>query len=145
MKCPKCGIELQSSVRYGIKIQTCPSCNGMWFSPKDLAHLENEVFDLDEHAKGTLVFSSTATSAKCPICQDLLKRFNYRLFDLELEYCDKGDGYWLDEGADTKVLQLMRDEEKSIDRSMDAETRWRSLLKHMHSGGFIENIRNLFR
>jgi len=145
MKCPQCNLELVSETRHGIKVQSCPSCQGMWFSPQDFEHLENEAFDHDEHAKGTLVFSSTVTDAKCPVCENPLKRFNYRLFDLELEYCDQGHGYWLDQGADTRVLALMRTEENNIDRSVDAETRWGQLLKHMHSGGFIETIRDLFR
>jgi Zn-finger nucleic acid-binding protein len=145
MKCPKCHADLVSGARHKIKVLTCPSCHGMWFSPQDFEHLENEAFDLDEHAKGTLVFSSTVTDARCPVCGGPLRRFNYRLYDLELEFCDRGDGYWLDDGSDTKVLELMRTEERNIDRSMDAETRWGLLLTHMHSGGFIEKVRELFQ
>ena len=145
MKCPRCGVDFVSGTRHRIKVRSCPSSRGLWFSPQDLEALENEAFDLDEHAKGTLVFSSAVTDTRCPVCDTLLKRFNYRLFDLELEFCDRGDGHWLDEGSDTRVLELMRTEEKDIDRSMDAETRWCALLNHMHSGGFIEKIHELFR
>jgi Zn-finger nucleic acid-binding protein len=81
------------------------------------------------------VFSATATTAQCPVCAGALKRFNYRLYDLELEFCDQGHGYWLEDGQDTRVLELRKTEKRDIDRSQAAETRWRSMVKHMHSGG----------
>jgi Zn-finger nucleic acid-binding protein len=117
----------------------------MWFDPAQLKALENEVFELDEHAKGTLAFSTTATSCKCPVCAEPLKRFNYRLYDLEIELCDQGHGYWLDKGEDTRVLELMKAEEKGIDRSADAEANWASLVTHLHSGRFVDKVRDLFR
>lgn len=145
MKCPKCHVDLAPATRHRIEVQTCPSCEGMWFDPGQLKSLENEVFALDEHAKGTLVFSAATTACQCPACAAPLKRFNYRLYDLEMEYCDQGHGYWLDKGEDTRVLQLMKAEEKGIDRSMDAETQWGSLVKHLHSGRFLDKVRDLFR
>jgi Zn-finger nucleic acid-binding protein len=116
----------------------------MWFDPREFKALEGEVFELDEHAKGTLVFSTTPTAAQCPVCACNLKRFNYRLYDLELEFCDQGHGYWLEEGEDTRVLELMKIEERGIDRSQAAEARWRSMVRHMHSGDFIDKVRRLF-
>ncbi len=145
MKCPKCDVDLKLEARHRLNVQACPKCNGMWFDKQEFKDLENETFDLDEHAKGTLVFSATPSDLKCPACAAALKRFNYRLYDLELDYCAQGDGYWLDAGEDDRVLDLMRTEEKGIDRSFDAEARWGAMIKHMHSGGFIEKVRELFR
>jgi len=132
-------------MRHGVKVAACPSCKGMWLDPQELKALEDEVFDLDEHAKGTLVFGSTSTAAKCPQCDALLRRFNYRLYDLELEFCENGHGYWLDDGEDTRVLELMKKEEKDIERSQGGEARWASMVKHLHSGSFMDRVRDLFR
>ena len=145
MNCPKCAVELQTATRHGVKVASCPSCKGMWFDPQELKALEDEVFDLDEHAKGTLVFSSTPTTAKCPQCDALLRRFNYRLYDLELEFCENGHGYWLEDGEDTRVLELMKREEKDIERSQGAEAMWATMVRHMHSGTFLDRVRDLFR
>lgn len=116
----------------------------MWLQRQELGQLEDEVFDFGEHAKGTLVFSSTPTSAKCPECDAPLKRFKYRMFDLELEFCEHQHGYWLDAGEDTRVLQLMKKEETDERRSLSAEDQWGRMLKHMRSGSFLSKVRNLF-
>ena len=116
----------------------------MWFDPDKFQALENERFHLDEHAKGTLVFSSEPTEAKCPKCAAGLRRFNYRLYDLELELCTNGHGYWLDKGEDTRVLELMKTEEAGIDRSFDAEHKWKSMVDHLHSGKLLDRLRDLF-
>ena len=145
LKCPKDGSDLTPATRHGVSVNLCAACKGMWVSPQAFDALENTAFDLDEHAKGTLVFSSAPTDAKCPECDAALKRFNYRLFDLELEFCDNQHGYWLDAGEDTRVLELMKKTEAGIDRETTAEDRWARTLKHMHSGSFLDKVRDLFR
>jgi Zn-finger nucleic acid-binding protein len=145
LQCPKCGSALKAAVRHKVDVQECVSCHGMWIAPQAFAQLENQDFALDEHAKGTLVFSSTPTSAKCPECARPLQRFNYRLYDLELEYCDAQHGFWLDAGEDTRVLELMKKTQANIDRDMTAEDRWASALKHLHSPTFLAKVRDLLR
>lgn len=145
MNCPKCKTPLEVQTRHKVKVECCPSCKGMWFDPQKLETLEDEVFRHDEHAKGTLVFSSAETELRCPECAEILKRFNYRLYDLEIELCRRGHGYWLDEGEDTRVLELMKKEEADIDRSFTAEDRWAGMVKHLHSGSFFDRVRELFR
>jgi len=117
----------------------------MWFDPQKFKVLEDETFHHDEHAKGTLVFSATETELKCPECAAPLKRFNYRLYDLEIELCDRGHGYWLEDGEDTRVLELMKKEEQGVDRSFTAEENWAGMVKHLHSGSFLDRVRELFR
>lgn len=145
MDCPRCNTPLVSQIRHKLAVECCPTCKGMWFSTQQLKSLEDEVFDLDEHAKGTLAFSLTESDTKCPECKSALKKFNYRLYDLEIELCDQGHGYWLEDGADTRVLELMKKEESSIDRSFSAEQNFASLVKHLHSHSLIERVRELFR
>ena len=145
MNCPKCKTALEIQTRHKVKVECCPSCKGMWFAPQELKTLEDEAFRHDEHAKGTLVFSATETELQCPECADRLKRFNYRLYDLEVELCQHGHGYWLDDGEDSRVLELMKKEEAGIDRSFTAEQKWTGLVKHLHSGSFLDRVRDLFR
>ena len=145
LKCPKCKLDLVTETRHGIAVEGCAKCGGMWFDRAKFKQLEDEVFELDEHAKGTLAFSTAATDARCPACDALLRRFNYRLYDLELELCENGHGYWLDEGEDDRVLALMKKEEADIDRSQNAEASWASFMKHMHSGKLMDKLRDLFR
>jgi Zn-finger nucleic acid-binding protein len=144
LKCPKCNTDLVSTVRHKINVNYCQSCKGMWLERQDLGKLEDEVFDYGDDAKGTLVFSSTPTTAKCPECGTPLKRFNYRFYDLEMEFCVNQHGYWLDEDEDTRVLQLMKKEEADETRKLLAEDQWTKTLKHLRSGSFLSKVRDLF-
>ena len=145
MKCPKCNSDLTPAIRHKVKVNYCQSCKGMWLERQDLEKLEDEVFDFGEDAKGTLAFSSTPTTAKCPECSALLKRFNYRFYDLEMELCENQHGYWLDEDEDTRVLELMKKEEADEKRKLLAEDQWARTLKHLRSGSFLSKVKNLFR
>ncbi|HVC29515.1 MAG TPA: zf-TFIIB domain-containing protein [Gammaproteobacteria bacterium] len=144
MKCPKCNADLVPAVRHKINVNYCQSCKGMWLEHQDLGKLEDEVFDYGDDAKGTLAFSSTPTTAKCPECNAPLKRFKYRFYDLEMEVCENQHGYWLDEDEDTRVLQLMKKEEADETRKLLAENQWTKTLKHLRSGSFLSKVRDLF-
>ena len=117
----------------------------MWLENQELEQPEDEVFDLCEHAKGTLVFSSTPTTDKCPECNAGLKRFRYRFFDLEMECCENQHGYWLDDDEDTRVLELMKKEESDLERKLTAEDKWGATLKHMRSSSFLSKVKDLLR
>jgi Zn-finger nucleic acid-binding protein len=108
MKCPKCGVDLLPTIRHKLKINYCQSCKGLWLEHDELEELEDEVFDFGDRWKGTLVFSSAATTHKCPECSALLQRFRYRFYDLYMEFCPNQHGYWLDDDEDTRVLELMK-------------------------------------
>ncbi|HUJ09618.1 MAG TPA: zf-TFIIB domain-containing protein [Verrucomicrobiae bacterium] len=145
MKCPKCNVELVPTKRHGVEVEYCQSCKGMWLDCRELEQLEDEVFDFGDDEKGTLVFSSTGTTRRCPQCGKWLKRFKYRLYDLEMEFCEDGHGYWLDEDEDTRVLEIMKKEEAGFQRKYLAEDKWAAHLRHMRSGAFLSKIRGLFR
>ena len=142
MKCPNCGSELTPAKRDGLDVEACPSCSGIWMTQHDLEQLEDEAFDLGK--KGTLVFNAEPSSRSCPECRTVLKRFQYRDYDLELEFCEAGHGYWLDAGEDKRVLELMRKEERSLERKFSAEESWSSHLRHWRSRSFFERLKDLF-
>lgn len=124
-------------------MQACPTCAGMWFERKELEELEDEAFDFGEHAKGTLVFGSTPTQLKCPECGVPLRQFQYRFYDLEMQFCDNQHGYWLEKDEDTRVLELMKREESEMRSKLALEDRWAATLKRMRSGSLLDRMRNL--
>lgn len=144
MKCPKCGSDLTPAIRHKIKVSYCQSCKGMWLEHQELDQLEDEAFDFGDDAKGTLVFKSTPTTAKCPECSTPLQRFQYRFYDLQMDFCVNQHGYWLDADEDTRVLALMKQEEKDYERKVLAEDQWAKTLTRMRSGSFLSKVRNLF-
>ena len=145
MKCPKCNSDLTPTVRHKLTVNYCPSCKGMWLEQQELGELEDEAFDFGDDAKGTLAFSSTPTTARCPECSARLQKFNYRFYDMEMELCPNQHGYWLDEDEDDRVLELMKKDEKDYQRKLLAEDQWNRTLSRLRSGTFLSKVRNLFR
>jgi Zn-finger nucleic acid-binding protein len=62
-----------------------------------------------------------------------LTEFQYRLYDLRLDYCaENNHGFWLDAGEDERVMELMHKRAADIQRKVDAESAWKQTLKAMH-------------
>jgi Zn-finger nucleic acid-binding protein len=116
--------------RHDIEVDYCPNDHGMWLDLNELDELEDKAFDSDDE-EGTLIFSSTPTDNHCPKCNTLHKRFQYRMYDLELEYCENKDGFSLDAGEDDRVLELMRQRKRDMARKFDDEKDWQSTVRHL--------------
>ena len=142
--CPKCKSALTPTIRHKLEVNYCPKCKGMWLERAELGQLEDEVFDFGEHAKGTLVFESTPTSDTCPECDSNLRSFRYRFYDLTMELCENHHGYWLTDDEDTRVLEIMKNEEREMRRKLRAEDRWAAVLRQMRSHSFLSKVRDLF-
>ncbi|MCE9647164.1 MAG: zf-TFIIB domain-containing protein [Chloroflexi bacterium] len=134
MICPKCGTELVKKYYKGmIEVDACPNCRGMWLDLNELDKLEDIVFDDDAH-KGSLIHFQSTTGFSCPHCGTNLHEFQYRLYDLKLEYCaENNHGFWLDAGEDERVIASMRRRADDIQRKLDVESAWKQTLKEMHS------------
>jgi Zn-finger nucleic acid-binding protein len=143
MKCPTCNIALLQMNRRGINLEYCPTCKGMWLNRQELEQLEDKVFDFGDDRKGSLIFSAAATACQCPQCGKPMKRFEYRGYSLEMDFCEDGHGFWLDADGDIKVLELMKKEEAGLARKVLAEDRWASHLRYLQSGSFLDKIRDL--
>ena len=143
MKCPNDQTELAQAKRDGIEVEACPKCDGMWLSGQELNQLEDEAFHLGDEEKGTLVASPRATARTCPQCGKPMKSFDYRFYDLELDFCEDGHGYWLDAGEDKRVLELMKKEEKDLGRTVLAQDRWGAHMRYLKSGSFMDKLRDL--
>jgi Zn-finger nucleic acid-binding protein len=143
MKCPTCNAELAQKKRDGVDMEVCPSCNGMWLTSQELVELEDEVFDFGDDEKGSLMLGSEPSTRKCPKIGAPMRTFQYRLYDLELEFCEQQHGYWLDADEDKRVLGLMRTEEKNLGRKVLAEDRFAAHLRYLRSGSFIDRLKDL--
>ena len=143
MKCPVCNVDLVSTKRHRVEMEMCPTCHGLWLTPKELEQLEDQVFDFGDNEKGSLMLSETDTALKCPECGAAMKRFQYRLYDTEMDFCEAGHGYWLDADEDARVLELMKKEEHDLGRTVLAQDRWTSHLRYVQSGRFADRIRDL--
>jgi Zn-finger nucleic acid-binding protein len=116
----------------------------MWLDREELDELEDTVLREDE-AKGTLVFAEQPTNLPCPHCGSPLRQFHYRLYDLTLEHCPNGHGFWLEAQEDERVRTLMHQRLQDNQRSRDAEEAWAQTLKRLKSPRLIDRILELLR
>lgn len=144
MKCPSCNADLVKKNRDRVDMEYCQSCGGMWLTRQELNQLEDDVFDLGDANKGSLIPSATETTLRCPECNKPMERFEYRFYELEMDFCEDGHGFWLDKDSDKRVLEIMKKEEIGLERSVRAEDKWASHLQRIRSGSFLSKIRNLF-
>ncbi len=133
MNCPKCSTALTKKYYKGMmEVDYCPVCRGMWLDFDELDRLEDIAFD-DDSFKGSLVHRENKTQYKCPACGENLHEFQYRLYDLMIDYCPGRHGFWLDAGEDERVLAIMHTQYDRIKRKKSAETGWKQLLHGLHS------------
>lgn len=133
MKCPKCETTLVKKYYKGImEIDYCPACRGMWLDFDELDRLEDTVYQ-DDLNKGSLIHREIVQHWKCPVCDEKLFEFQYRLYDLKLDICSNDHGFWLDAGEDERVVQIMKNHAIHIHRKKGAESEWKQLLNEFHS------------
>jgi Zn-finger nucleic acid-binding protein len=135
-------VDLQTQNDRGVEVEACPDCQGMWLTPVELDELENEAFN-NEANKGSLYLVSHDTELKCPVCSSALKQFDYRFFDLQLDCCPE-HGFWLGKDQDNRILELMRDEEKRVERKFGTEDSWANYINHLRSPSFFRKVKGLF-
>jgi Zn-finger nucleic acid-binding protein len=104
----------------------------MWLDFDELDKLEDVVFDEDRY-KGSLIHHECDVVCKCPVCSRPMREFQYRLYDLILDYCTEKHGFWLDAGEEERVLQIMHTQQTRIGRKQDAEKEWKQVLHGLHS------------
>ena len=138
MECPKCTSALVTKYYKGmLDVDYCPNCRGMWLDYDELDRLEDVAFDEDDQ-KGSLIHHEIEVSSKCPVCALNMHEFQYRLYDLKLDYCVVKHGFWLDAGEEERVVQLMSIQQTRIGRKKTAEAEWKQVLRGLHS--FVKKI-----
>ena len=71
--------------------------------------------------------------------------FNYRAYNLPIDYCPDEHGFWLDGGEEERVLELMRQRIKDLDRAAGAEKEWGRFLQGVGSHSFFDKVKSLWR
>lgn len=142
--CPRCPSTLTVEKFKDIEVDRCSTCKGMWLEYDELDRLEDRAMD-DDEMKGSLMFRSFAGDLRCPTCDAEMQMFHYRAFNLELDFCPKQCGFWLDSGEEKRVLEIMKQRVKDLKRSEDAEAEWAGMLRRFKSKSFGDRMKGLFR
>jgi Zn-finger nucleic acid-binding protein len=120
MHCPDCSHELAVQNYKGFRIQTCPSCKGMFILQEELQMLETKEdpsvgwLDLElwkHHSK----YETTRGSVGCPSCAGHFHTLSYPHSDVQLAVCHECRAVWLNE----KMLDKLH---KYLDQKISNES-----------------------
>jgi Zn-finger nucleic acid-binding protein len=142
MICPRDANELQPETEHGITVDRCAACRGAWYDYDELAELESTVAD-EAQRTGMIEFAKHQSVLLCPACNEPMHAFNYRAYNLELDACAGGHGFWLDAGESERVREVMRERVRGLGRSAGAQKAW-ARAKGRDGGGVIDQIKGLF-
>ncbi len=118
MKCPNCDNTLATITYEGIRIETCPGCQGEWLDDNELGHVtraREERFDPQERravAEATkikgVVLADVDRDLVCPKCGGQTDPINYGGdTGLIIDRCTQCHGIWLDPGELEKIQMLI--------------------------------------
>ena len=144
MNCPRCDVALDEKKLKDIEIDHCPQCKGLWLDFHEMDQLEDDAMDEDSR-KGMMEYARRESDISCPHCHEVMETFNYRAHDLPIDHCKNQHGYWLDEGEEKKVLEIMKQRIQDLKRSSSAEESWVQVLERGGTRSFLAKVKDLFK
>ncbi|GIV20784.1 MAG: hypothetical protein KatS3mg023_2535 [Armatimonadota bacterium] len=112
--CPDCRIEMQAQRYYGVTVDICPACAGVWFDESELRLLMEIdpliLLSLDDRALPDVQYTPEETvNRRCPRCAVLLQPYRY-LYDspVELDRCGQCHGIWVEDSELHKMHEALR-------------------------------------
>jgi uncharacterized protein len=115
MQCPKCSGTMEPKSIENFEIDLCSKCAGLWFDQDELRKSKDLTdpalhwmdFQIWKHEDQ---FRFSQHTANCPRCQISMVTINYGTTDVEIDYCPKCRGTWLDEGKFTNIIDALESE-----------------------------------
>ena len=123
MICPLCQETLQKAVFYGVEIDFCPTCLGLWFEEDELRLAKDEKdkninwvdIDLWKEKEKFQVSPSFAKASEgkfhqklCPFDRLPLYEVQYGDSDIKVDVCNLCQGTWLDRGEFKKIIKYLQ-------------------------------------
>jgi Zn-finger nucleic acid-binding protein len=111
--CPRCGEVLSKFEAFGQQVEQCQKCRGMWFGADQLGAIKDGMdddfrwkdLDLPAYAERA---HFKHTSMHCPNCAAALCELYFDASHIQLEFCARCHGTWLDKGKLIRVINYLR-------------------------------------
>ena len=113
MPCPICKKELEKAIFYGVEIDYCPTCLGVWFEEEELRWAKDEKdrnlrwLDIDIW-KDNEKFKISPNQRLCPSCRMPLYQVGYGESGIFVDVCNLCRGIWLDRGEFKKIVAYLQ-------------------------------------
>jgi Zn-finger nucleic acid-binding protein len=102
--CPSCKSELLAKVEFGIALDECSACGGIWLEDGELQRILNSGAEITLGLEESVCPSGEIVTIRdlnrvCPKCSIHLDRYRYNYSSqIELDTCHQCNGVWVDDG-----------------------------------------------
>jgi len=115
MKCPKCSTALNVGYIKEVEIDECQECKGIWFDYDELRQAKDKVdpdlnwmdFEIWKHKDR---FKGGDAQVSCPKCDVKMFLLDYDNTGVEIDYCGKCYGIWLDKDEFDHIIEALLSE-----------------------------------
>ena len=113
MNCPLCKKELEKAIFYGVEVDYCPNCLGLWFEEDELRLAKDEKdknlnwLDIDLWKRKNK-FKVYLGERLCPACRLPLYEVYYGDSRIIVDFCSLCKGIWLDRGEFKRITDYLR-------------------------------------
>jgi Zn-finger nucleic acid-binding protein len=111
--CPSCNQKLKEINFYGVKIDYCKECDGLWFEKEELDKAKDSKeeiinwLDVDLWEKKEK-FQMSKKDRQCPECNLPLYEVKYGESEVKVDVCSICEGVWLDKGEFLKIVNYLK-------------------------------------
>jgi len=120
MICPLCKINFKKVIFYGVEVDYCPMCLGLWFEEDELRLAKDKKdknlmwldIDLWKDRKKFKIFLGERL---CPACRLPLYEVYYSDSRIIVDFCSLCKGVWLDRGEFKRIIEYLK---KKADKEM---------------------------
>jgi Zn-finger nucleic acid-binding protein len=112
-RCPRCSQVLEEIAFWGVKVDGCRGCGGVWFDQGELTRLtRSQKADLraleSEFKPAHVTETAPAAAMRCPVCAEALFGFEFKHSPgLKFDGCRKCQGIWVDDGELAAIQQRL--------------------------------------
>ena len=115
MQCPQCHTDLIPRTIETVAVDECRRCEGIWFDKDELRKVKDKTDpDLNwmdfEIWKKTDAFKVSGGQTQCPRCVVPMHVLDYDDTGVEIEFCSRCSGVWLDKGKLGKIIDALQQE-----------------------------------
>jgi len=114
MVCPICKKQLKKAIFYGVEVDYCPRCLGLWFEEDELRLAKDEKdenlrwLDIDLW-KDRKKFKIYLGERLCPFCRLPLYEVYYGDSRVIVDFCSLCHGVWLDRGEFKRIVEYLQE------------------------------------
>jgi Zn-finger nucleic acid-binding protein len=113
MICPLCKKDLEKAIFYGVEVDYCPTCLGLWFEEDELRLAKDKKdenlrwLDIDLWKRKNK-FKIYLGERLCPACRLPLYEVYYGDSRIIVDFCSLCKGVWLDRGEFKRIIEYLR-------------------------------------